>query len=305
MKRGPREIRDPSEESGSKRSRNDEHQGLTHTSPNPPKTEQYKYINWTLRVPRECYLKAQLGQFLQNVHSTRPIIIRGYQDKDSQNIEKLNYFYPLPLCAYKMRNGHDKVSKNMLNRLLTLEDKDNGIIGAIHFFLDLENKRCIISRLEINEEHRRKHYGSILLQCAIFIALHYQISETIVSSSPKAKAFYPSQGFKHVAADTFCLDFNFLQSRELFLEKVKDTCPSFDNDTLLALLGEIPLIEAPVSIPERRSLTYLHDAQTSGIKRQSAESTRKESVDAVYWGSGLYKPKIMQLSKLYKPDPMY
>ncbi len=202
-------------------------------------------------IPREYFLARELGGFLAHVHSTGSVIVRGYQGERPPFFQAPNVpltfrqriyqaVKQLPIFRWgehpDMKNGHLRVkNKNVIERCLTLEVPEKGIQAAIYFTINLETKNCEIEQLGVNAEFKGKHFGSILLHSAIFIALHYQCKEIALLSSIEGETFYPGQGFK-IINSKYRLRFSDSESYALFLEKMKLTCPSFDKDKLDSLL---------------------------------------------------------------------
>lgn len=211
----------------------------------PQKSARYKALAGGFRIPRECYLKTELADFLRNIHSEKSITVRGYQTvTQKQEIQQLAYFSGF---SVQMRNGHvssrdkSRLPSEML-RCLTLEVANEGVKGAIEFSINLEEKTCRILFLAIDPNHKRKHFGSILIHTAIFTALHYQCAITSLVSSTEGMNFYPTQGFK--GHRNFVLNLNDVPSRKLFLERAQETCPTFTEETLTSLLKAEPDVEA-------------------------------------------------------------
>ncbi len=212
------------------------------------KSEESKQLPITgYTVPRERLIKQKLTKFLEPVHKTQNVHIRGYQGQkfestepptlleiirntDYESVHKLGVF-SLPHTIADMNNGHitDYTQKH-IHRCLTIENA-TGIIGAISFVIDLHYKTCRIHLLEIKESFRKKHYGAYLLHSAIFIGLVYQCTKFHLNSTESAQGFYQKQGFEDLGM--YVLNFADPVSKKQFIEKAAETAPGYPIEEMI------------------------------------------------------------------------
>lgn len=211
-----------------------------------PNHKYFPEVN--LFVPREGFIQAELAKFLAPIEKQRNIKVNGYQgsanaqlpeqDKyrhqEYLRIRKLTLFSSYPL--YDMKKGHQSFwLKKRVERCLTLSFADAGVVGAIYFeinFLTSCNK-CFIRRLEIDNLYQRNHFGSILLQATILIALLYECEEVLLIPSENAKSFYKSHGFSNDSLVGLGLNFKRKAACQLLMNRVKQNSPHYPLDSLL------------------------------------------------------------------------
>jgi phosphinothricin acetyltransferase len=134
-------------------------------------------------------------------------IIRPLQKNDQDQISRL---FPQLSEDFSIFNV-DKLLADKAVTSLVIEENGNivGFGALVTYYLPSTGKMGNIEDIIVDEKHRGKGFGKMLMEKLIFIAKENNIIELQLTSNPKresARALYTKLGFKIKDTNVFVLD---------------------------------------------------------------------------------------------------
>lgn len=196
-------------------------------------------------IVNKCYVKAPpewidvlVRLFNEKLSSIgNGFILQGYcasKDTDQKIYDTIQDMEPKDCFRFyndEMENGcsilDEEESTVEMTYYLIQKDNFQKIVGAVVLYLHFEEKKsCVISGINVDEEHRKNGLGTTLLHFAVCASVLNGINEITLQSTEIAKKLYQSNGFQKLNNSEYHLYLTWNLNESTFNTMLQRNLPS-------------------------------------------------------------------------------